>query len=165
MEGKPVSASRVTMTHLVQPTEANPLGSVHGGVIMRLVDEVGAVAAIRHARRPVVTAAVDRLSFRSPVSVGNLLILKASVNFVGRTSMEVGVRVEAEDLPTGQVTHTSSAYLVYVALDDQGRPSPVPPLIPETDEDRRRMAEAEFRRRLRLMKLGHEKEGLSRPPQ
>lgn len=156
MEGKPVSASRVLMTHLVQPTEVNPLGTAHGGVIMRLVDEIGAVAAIRHARRPVVTAAVDSLSFRSPVYVGNLLILKASVNFTGRTSMEVGVRVEAEDLTTGKMTHTSSAYLVYVALDDQGRPSPVPPLIPETDEDRRRMAEAELRRRLRLMKLGRE---------
>jgi len=142
---KPVSASRVVLSYFMNPADANPLGSVHGGVILRLVDEAGGVAATRHARRPAVTVALDSMSFRSPVPIGSLVTFKASVNYVGNTSMEVGVRVETEDLLTGEIRHTSSAYLVYVALDEAGKPSPVPRLIPETEEDRRRMAAAEAR--------------------
>jgi acyl-CoA hydrolase len=134
----------------MNPADANPLGSVHGGIILRLVDEAGGVAAVRHARRPAVTVAVDSMTFRSPVPIGSLVTFKASVNYVGATSMEVGVRVETENLLTGEVRHTSSAYLVYVALDEKGHPSPVPRLIPETEEDRRRMAAAEARMAARL---------------
>jgi uncharacterized protein (TIGR00369 family) len=146
MEGRPVSHSRVEMTHVPLPYEANPLGTVHGGVIMRLVDEAGAVAAVRHAKRQCVTAAIDSMTFLAPAKVGSLLILKASVNLAGTTSLEAGVRVEMEDLMTGRRVHISSAYIVYVALGDDGRPCPVPPLIPETDEDRRRMSEAAKRK-------------------
>lgn len=149
MEGRPVSESRVEMSHLLLPNEANPLGTVHGGIIMRLVDEAGGVAAVRHAKRHCVTAEIDSMSFLGPARVGDLVILKASVNLVGTTSIEAGVRVEMEDLLTGRRTHISSAYLVYVALDSNGKPCPVPPLIPETDEDRRRMAEAAVRRQQR----------------
>ncbi len=146
MEGRPVSVSRVEMSHLLLPNEANVLGTVHGGIIMRLADEAGAVAAVRHARRHCVTAAIDRMSFLAPARVGDLVTLKASVNLVGTTSIETGVRIETEDLRTGCRTHISSAYIVYVALDDNGKPCRVPPLIAETDEDRRRMAEATVRR-------------------
>jgi len=117
-------------------------------------DAAGAVA-VRHARSNVVTATIDRLDFHAPVYVGNLLFLKASMNYVGRTSMEIGVRVEAEDLRTGEVRHTASAYLTFVALDDEGKPSRVPPLVLETDEDRRRWEGGESRRaeRVRLREL------------
>ncbi|MGH7429275.1 MAG: acyl-CoA thioesterase, partial [Candidatus Methylomirabilaceae bacterium] len=153
-----MSSSRVEMTHVPLPYEANLLGTVHGGVIMRLVDEAGGVAAVRHAKRPCVTAAVDSMTFLAPAKVGSLLILKASVNFVGTTSLESGVRVEMEDLLTGQRSHISSAYIVYVALGDDGKPCGLPPLIPETNEDRRRMAEAarrkENRQRVRASRYG-----------
>jgi acyl-CoA hydrolase len=148
--GKPVSASRVTVSRLMQPMDANPAGNVHGGVILRLMDEAGGVVATRHCRSRTVTAAIDSFSFLSPVYVGNLVTVKASINWVGRSSMEVGVHVEAEELHSGRVTQTASGYLVYACLDDQGRPAPAPPLLPETDEDRRRMAEAEERQRARL---------------
>lgn len=147
---RPVSASRVVLTQLMLPTDANPWGQVHGGTIMRLVDEAGAIAAMRHAGARVVTVTVDRMSFLYPVVVGDLVTVRASVNGVGNSSLEVGVRVEAENIVSGRSTHTSSAYLVYVALDDQGRPRPVPPLLPETDDDRRRMQEAAERRARRL---------------
>lgn len=146
MEGRSASVSRVEMSHLLLPNEANPLGTVHGGIIMRLVDEAGGVAAVRHAKRHCVTAEIDSMSFLAPARVGDLVILKASVNFVGTTSIETGVRVETENLLTGRRTHISSAYIVYVALGDDGKPCRVPPLIPETEEDRRRMAEAGVRR-------------------
>ena len=146
MEGRRVSISRVEMSHLLLPNEANVLGTVHGGIIMRLVDEAGAVAAVRHAKRHCVTAAIDSMKFLAPARVGDLVILKASVNLVGTTSIESGVRVETEDLLTGRRTHVSSAYIVYVALGSDGKPCQVPPLIPETDEDRRRIAEAAVRR-------------------
>jgi uncharacterized protein (TIGR00369 family) len=145
-----VSASRVVMSRTMQPMDANYRGSVHGGVIMRLMDEAAGTAAARHCRRQVVTAAIDSFSFVAPVEVGHLVTVKASVNDVGRTSVEVGVRVEVENILTGEVTHTSSGYLVFVALDDAGRPTPVPPLVPETDEDRRRQAAARERRARRL---------------
>lgn len=146
MEGRPVSVSRVEMSHLLLPNEANALGTVHGGIIMRLVDEAAAVAAVRHAQRHCVTAEIDSMSFLAPARVGDLVTMKASVNLVGTTSIETGVRVETENLLTGRRTHISSAYIVYVALGDDGKPCRVPPLIPETEEDRRRMAEAGVRR-------------------
>lgn len=153
VEGRPVSSSRTEMSHLLLPNEANALGTVHGGIIMRLVDEAGGVASARHAKRYCVTAAIDSMSFLAPARVGDLVILKASVNFVGSTSIEAGVRVEMEDILTGHRTHISSAYIVYVALDADGKPCQVPPLIPETDEDRRRMAEAAIRRERRRQRM------------
>ncbi len=117
---------------------------------MKLVDEAGGLCAMRHARRPTVTIALDSMTFLSPVRVGNLLTLHASVNWVGRSSIEVGIRVEAENPVTGEITHTNSAYAVYVALDDRGRPSPVPPLVLETEEERRHWEEGEERQQLRL---------------
>lgn len=150
MDGKPVSASRVVISQVMGPSEANIHGNVHGGIIMKLVDEAGGVAALRHARRPLVTVAIDSLSFLHPVRIGNLLTLHAEVTYVGRTSIETAVRVEAEDGLTGQVTHVASAFVVYVALDAAGRPAPVPPLVAETEEDRRRMEDARARREARL---------------
>jgi uncharacterized protein (TIGR00369 family) len=144
--------TQITLSQQMMPSDANPLGNVHGGCIMKLVDEAGALAAMRHARRPVVTVTMDSISFLSPVRVGQLLILRSSVNWVGRTSIEVGVRVEAEDPITGEITHTNSAYAIFVALSDEGKPCPVPPLILETDEDRRRWDQAEKRQEVRLQR-------------
>jgi len=132
------------------PEDANNLGNVFGGVIMALVDKTAAVAAIRHARSTCVTASIDRVDFREPIHLGDLVILKASVNYVGRTSMEVGVRVEAEDLIAGLRRHTNSCYLTFVAVDDKGCPRQVPELIIETDSERRRYNAAKDRRRRRL---------------
>lgn len=137
--------TRVTVAQMMQPHDANPAGNVHGGQIMKMIDDAAVVVAIRHARARAVTASIDRLDFHAPVYVGNLLHLRASVNYVGRTSMEVGVRVEAEDLRTGELRHTASAYLIIVAMDDDGRPRAVPPLILESDEDRRRNRAAQRR--------------------
>ena len=150
MPGKHPSESRLATATLMVPLDANPYGSVHGGVIMRRIDEAAAVAAIRHARKNMVTVSIARLHFLMPVHVGELVFFKANVNYAGRTSLEVGVRVEAEDLFTGVVRHVASAYLSFVAMDEHQKPTLVPPLIPEDDEDRRRMAEAEDRRRVRL---------------
>ena len=132
------------------PNMANNLGHVFGGVILSLVDRVAAVAAIRHARQPCVTVSVDRVDFHEPIHLGELVIAQASVNFVGRTSMEVGVRIEAENLLTGQRRHTNSCYVTFVAIDERGRPSPVPPLVLQSEEDRRRNAGAAARRRRRI---------------
>lgn len=156
MECKSVRETAVQMAIQMLPQDANPMGNVHGGVIMKHIDEAAGVAAMRHARRPSVTASLDRLDFHYPVFVGNLLILKASVNMVGRTSMELGVRVEAEDLRTGQVRHTASAYLTFVALDENGRPTPVPPLTLDGEEERRRHQEALNRREMRLAEKASE---------
>jgi glycerophosphoryl diester phosphodiesterase len=134
------------MSQVMMPGDANLSGNVHGGVIMKLVDTAAGVCAIRHARRRTVTARIDSMSFLQPVCVGNLVTLWASVNDVGRTSMEVGVRVEAEDLLTGVVRHVSSAYLVFVVLDDAGHPTPAPPLVAESEAEKRRMYEARWRR-------------------
>lgn len=139
---KPASASRLVLAQVMTPLDANVYGNVHGGNIMRLADTAAAVVAIRHSERNCVTASVDRFDFHAPVYVGNLVTLSASLNRVGRTSMEVGVRVEAEDLRTGRTTHTNSCYFTMVALDEEGRPVAVPGLLLETDEDRRRCAEA-----------------------
>jgi uncharacterized protein (TIGR00369 family) len=144
-----ISESRVTLVQLMLPADANPSGSIHGGIIMKLVDEAGALAAARHARRRIVTAHIDSMDFLAPVYVGDLVSFKAQVNDVGRTSMEVGVRVEAENMETGEIRHVSTAYLVYVAVDDEGRPCPVPPLIAETEEERQQMAAAKIRREYR----------------
>jgi acyl-CoA hydrolase len=125
-------------------------GNVHGGVIMHLCDEVAGIAAVRHSGRRVVTAAMDRMTFLHPVYVGNLLTVKAMVNAAWRSSMEVGVRVEAENVRSGEVTHTSTAYLTMVALDDEGRPAGVPAIVPETADEHRRAREAQVRRDNRL---------------
>ena len=149
-EAKPVSASKTIMSRTMLPSDANPYGNVHGGEIMKLIDECAGAAATRHARARVVTARIDELSFLAPVYVGHLVTASASVNHVARTSMEVGVRVDAEDLLTGKAVHVASAYLVFVATDPQGRPVPLPPLLAETDDERRRMKAAVDRRALRL---------------
>ncbi|MEW6721122.1 MAG: acyl-CoA thioesterase [Thermodesulfobacteriota bacterium] len=142
MKGKPVSASRIVMAQMMTPLDANVSGNVHGGNIMKLADSASGAVAIRHSGRNCVTATVDRFDFHAPVYVGNLVTLYASLNYVGRTSMEVGVRVEAEELRTGKTTHTNTSYFVMVALGDDGRPVEVPPLILETEDDLRRHEEA-----------------------
>jgi acyl-CoA hydrolase len=131
-------------------SDANNAGNVHGGVIMHLCDEVAGIAAVRHSGSRVVTAAMDRMTFRHPVFVGQLVTVKATVNAAWRTSMEVGVRVESEIVRTGQVLHTSTAYLTMVALDDEGRPAGVPAIVPETADEERRAREAQLRRDNRL---------------
>jgi uncharacterized protein (TIGR00369 family) len=151
-DAKPVSASKTTMSKTMLPSDANPFGNVHGGEVMRLIDDCAGAAAFRHARSLVVTAFVDELSFLAPVYVGDFVTARASVNHVGRTSMEVGVRVDAENLLTGKVVHVSSAYLVFVAIDDKGGPVTLPALVAENDEERRRMRAAEQRRAHRLSK-------------
>lgn len=162
LPGKPVSASRLTLAQLMQPQHANHHGNVHGGVIMKLVDEAGALACMRHAQQRVVTVAVDQMTFRQPIRLGDLVILTAEVSYVGRTSMEAEVCVEAEDPITGARVHTNTAYLVYVALDDLGRPAPVPPLIPENEEQRRRMEAGRARQEYRVSRLPPvERRGLS----
>lgn len=150
--GRSVAETAVQMAQMMMPSHANPAGNVHGGEIMKLIDDAAGAVAIRHVRGNVVTASIDRLDFREPVYVGNLLLLRAAINYVGRTSMEVGVRVEAEDLRTGQVRHTASAYLTFVALDEAGKPALVPPLVVETDEQRRR-CEAGARRKQERARL------------
>lgn len=148
--GKPISASRLTLAQLMQPEHANNLGNVHGGWIMKLVDEAGALACMRHAQQRVVTVAVDQLIFRQPIRLGDLVILTAEVSYVGRTSMEAEVSVEAENPITGERTHTNTAYLVYVALDEKGNPVPVPPLIFEDEAQRERMEAGKARQAYRL---------------
>jgi len=144
-EPKPVSASRLVLAQVMTPLDANITGNVHGGNIMKLADEAAGVVAIRHSGSNCVTATVDRFDFHAPVYVGNLVTVKASLNHVGRTSMEIGVRVEAEDLRTGRRTHTNSCYITMVAIDADGKPTEVPRLILETDEDRRRHEKATAR--------------------
>ena len=132
------------------PHHANPMGNIHGGVVMQLVDEAGALCAMRHAQQQVVTVAIDSMTFHSPVHVGNLVTFNASLTWIGRTSLEVEVCVTAENPLTGECTHTNTAYLVYVALGEDGRPTIVPPLILETEQERQRWAEAEIRQQHRL---------------
>jgi acyl-CoA hydrolase len=156
--GKHVSASEMTTVRLMMPTDGNVLGNVFGGAIMRYMDEVAGIVAFHHARKNVVTASIDRMDFYAPVYVGNLLILKAAINFVGKSSMEVGVRIEAEDPLTGATAHTGSCYLTFVALDGDGKPSPVEPVIPVTVDEKRRFREALARRKLREPTLARRKE-------
>jgi uncharacterized protein (TIGR00369 family) len=147
---KPVSASRVTLSQLMHPEHANLLGNVHGGWIMKLADEAGALACMRHAQKKVVTVAIDSMTFRQPINLGDLVILHAEVTYTGRTSMEATVEVIAENPLTGERTHTNTAYLVYVALDDEDRPTLVPHVKAETEEDRRKMEQAQERQERRL---------------
>ncbi len=139
------------------PQHSNNLGLVFGGVILAMMDTASAVSAIRHARTTCVTASVDRVDFREPIHLGDLVIMKCSVNYVGRTSMEVGVRVEAEDLQTGNRRHTNSCYLTFVAIDRNGKPIEVPKLVPETEDEKRRFEAAKERRRRRLEERTAEK--------
>ena len=150
MDPKAVRESLGQMSLMMQPDDANPVGNIHGGVILKHIDTCGALTALRHARSNVVTASIDRVDFHSPCYVGNLLILKSSLNRTGRTSMEIGVRVEAENVITGERRHIASAYLTFVALDGKGKPTPVPAVLPETEDEQRRFREAAARRELRL---------------
>jgi acyl-CoA hydrolase len=137
--------SRVEMAQAMFPVDANPSGNVHGGTIMKLIDTAAGIAAHRHCRTNVVTASMDRLDFHEPIFVGELVVVRAAINYVGQTSMEVGVRVEAENLMTGEVRHTNSAYLTLVSLDENRRPKPVPGVVAETDDERRRFEEGRVR--------------------
>jgi len=171
---KPMRASRISIAQLMQPEHANPAGNVHGGYIMKLVDECGALACMRHAARRVVTVAIDRMTFRQPIKIGDLVILSAEVTYVGRTSLEAAVHVEAENPISGEVTyvgrtsleaavhveaenpisgektHTNTAYLVYVAIGEDGLPVEVPPLLAENAEEREKLAAGQARQRQRL---------------
>ncbi len=154
MEGRRVKDSASTLSEFALPNDANPLGNLLGGRIMHLVDLAGATAAIRHARSQVVTVSVDTMTFLRPIHIGELITLKASVNRVFRTSLEVGVRVIAENLETGEVRHTNSSFVTFVALDAEGKPHEVAPVIPETDTEHRRWREAGERREQRLLARG-----------
>jgi len=147
---KSIRASHISIAQLMQPEHANNLGNVHGGWIMKLVDEAGALACMRHAQRRVVTVAIDSMVFRQPIRIGDLIILNAELTYTGRTSMEAEVQVQAENPITGERTHTNTAYLVYVALDDNGSPISVPPLKAETEEEKQKMEQANERQRRRL---------------
>jgi acyl-CoA hydrolase len=151
-ETRTVAESETTLSQFMQPEHANSLGNVHGGVILKLCDECGGIVAARHARRPAVTVAVDSMTFHQPVRLSQLLTLHGRITFVGRTSMEVEVKVEAEDLLTGEVSHTNSAFFIYVALDENFRPTAVPQLVLASDEERRRFEEGRQRQAERLVK-------------
>lgn len=142
----------MTIAQMMIPQDANPAGNIHGGVVVKIIDEAAGVVASRHSRSNVVTASIDHMDFHSPIYVGDLLFFKASLNLVGRTSMEIGVRVEAEDLLSGRVRHVASAYLTYVALDQKGKPKIVPSLIVESAEEKRRNRDAARRRSSRAKK-------------
>ncbi len=157
MEGKTVSDSSIIMAQVMTPQDVNTVGNVHGGVIMKLIDSAAAAVAVRHGRLHTVTASVDRLDFHNPVYKGDLVTLKASLNLVGKSSMEVGVYVQSENLITGEIKHTASAYLTMVAMDDDGKPVAVPPLILETEEEIRRNRDAQLRRDARLHEKGSKK--------
>jgi acyl-CoA hydrolase len=143
----------LTLAQVMLPEDANPRGNVHGGTLMKLADTAGGVCATRHARRPVVTAVIDSMTFEQPVYVGNLVMLHAVLTWTGRTSLETEVTIQAEDVLSGDVRHISTAYFVYVATDEHGRPTPVRPLEATTPEQRRRWEEAEKRRAVRLHQL------------
>ena len=150
IKGKTPSESAVEMTELVLPNDVNLLGNLLGGRLMHWIDIAGAMAASRHSNKIVATVALDSLDFRHPVRVGQFVILKAKLTWVGRTSMEVKVDVFGEDFKTGEIIQTNKAYVTFVALDENGRPTPVPPLIPETEEEKKDYVEAQKRREERL---------------
>lgn len=154
---KPVKESQHETSELMMPHHANNLGHVFGGIMLSMMDKTAAVAAFRHCRLNVVTASIDRVDFREPIHVGDLVVMKASVNYVGRTSMEVGVRVEAEELLTGRRRHTNSCYLTFVAVDRNGRPIEIPGIVAETPDEVRRFQSAEQRRQVRLAEREAEK--------
>jgi acyl-CoA hydrolase len=153
-QGKTPSESTTTLVRIMMPMDANVAGNVFGGTILRFIDEVASIVAFKHARSNVVTASLDRMDFLAPVYIGDLLRLIASINYVHKTSMEIGVRAEAENPLTGQVRHTGTCYLTYVALDMNRRPAQVPPLNLTNEEEKRRWNEAEIRRKLRLEQIG-----------
>lgn len=150
MEARTPAETEVTLTQMMNPEHANPLGNVHGGWILKLIDEAGGIVASRHAHAPAVTVEIDSISFCQPVQVGNLVHVRARITRAWRTSMEIEAIVEAENLLTGERHTTSVAYLVYVALDSNGRPTPVPPIQPTTDEERQKWVQADQRRAERL---------------
>lgn len=150
MEPRPPSESRTEITHWMGVTDANSAGNIHGGTIMKLADEAAALAAVKHARGRVVTAGMDRMEFRVPIYVGDLVTFRAQLNAAWRSSMEVGVEVQAENPVTGESRHTNTAYLTMVALDHDGRPAAVAPLAPQSANEQARMREAELRRANRL---------------
>ena len=150
MQARPVTESQSLLAHSMGPMDANNNGNIHGGTIMKLVDEVAGIAAVKFCRAKVVTVSMDRMDFLVPVYVGDVVTFKATVNAAWNTSMEVGVRVEAEDLPTGELRHTNTAYLTYVSIDDHGRPIRVPEARADTPLQERRMREAQVRRTHRL---------------
>jgi acyl-CoA hydrolase len=154
---KTPSQTTTVTSRIMMPTDANVAGSVFGGSILKLIDEVVAMAAFKHARKNVVTASIDRMDFHSPVHVGDMLRLIANVNYVHQTSMEVGVRVESEQPQTGKITHTGTCYLTFVCLDQNDHPTQVLPLQPGTADEKRRWREAEDRRKMRLTQLALEK--------
>lgn len=156
-EQKRSADSRVTLTQLMGPTDANTLGNVHGGVIMKVCDEAGAMAAVKHARRHTVTVTVDSMSFHSPVNIGDLMTVSAEVVWTGRTSMETKVVVTAENVLSGEVVHTNTAYFVYVALAENGRPAKVPTLLCETDAEKARFERASQRQAYRIKQRRQEK--------
>lgn len=160
-ESRTVRETQHETSQLMLPQHSNNLGLVFGGVILAMMDTASAVCAIRHARSTCVTASVDRVDFREPIHLGDLVIMKCSVNYVGRTSMEVGVRVEAEDLQTGNRRHTNSCYLTFVAIDRNGRPIEVPRLVPETEDEMRRFEAAKARRKRRLEERTSEEAALA----
>jgi acyl-CoA hydrolase len=152
MISKKVKDSQVEIRELVLPNDTNPLGTILGGKVMHLMDIAGAMAAMKHSGKIVVTVSVDHIDFLSPIKMGQIIVIKASVNYVHKTSMEVGVKVWAEDFRTGKKTHTSSAYFTFVALDEDGKPTRVPNIIPETEDEKRRYKEAQERRKTRIMR-------------
>lgn len=158
MEAKKIEQSKVIISHLMQPEHANPGGIVHGGFVMKEIDNAAGAVAIKHARNLAVTASIDRIDFHNMVFVGNLVSIKASVNKAWKSSMEIGVRVEAEDLLKGEVKHVASAYLTFVAVDDKGKPVEVPRINPVSQEETRRATEAEYRKKVRLEMKQSEKE-------
>ena len=157
MQAKTIAHSSVIMRHMVSQHDANLAGIMHGGVVMKHIDDAAGVVAIKHTGSNVVTASIDRLDFHNPVFIGNLLTVKACINMVGKTSMEIGVRVEAEDIISQTVRHTASAYLTFVALDQDNRPALVPPIEITTDDEERRNQEARDRRKVRLAEKTKEK--------
>ncbi len=157
-EQKCVQDSSITISRVMLPQDANPAGIVHGGIIMKEIDNAAGVTAVRHTRKVCVTASIDRLDFHKPAFIGNLVTIKARINHTGTTSMEIGARVETEDLMTGVKTHLASAYLTFVALDENNRPTKVPPLQLISDGDHRRYREAVARRKLRLSEKRQELE-------
>ena len=150
LQGKLARNSTVIMTEIVLPSDANALGTIFGGRVMSWIDIAGAISAGRHARRVVVTASIDALNFLAPIKIGHVVHILASVNFASRTSMEVGVRVDSENPITGEIRHTATAYTTFVAIDDHGKPTPVPPVIAETPDEKRRFEKAKQRRETRL---------------
>jgi acyl-CoA hydrolase len=149
-EPKPMRVSRIQLAQLMMPEHANTHGNVHGGWIMKLVDEAGALASTRHAAHRTVTVAIDQMVFHHPIHIGDLVLFNAEVTFAGRTSMEVAVDVIAENPISGEQIHTNAAFLVYVAIDDDGKPTPIPPLVAETPEEQARMDAAVIRQQRRL---------------